>query len=127
MTKRLQPDVVLMDIAMPLHNGLEATRQINAQHLKSKVLILSCHFDDNNVQGTIDAGVVGYLVTQTAAQDVVTAIREAKQGNAFFSPIISKRLIELRREASVTREPAKKGSVRLTLRESAVLQMVVAV
>src|SRR3989441_6306573 len=120
MTKRLQPDVVLMDIAMPLLNGLEATRQINARHPKSKVLILSCHSDDHHVERTIDAGAVGYLVKQTAAAEVVTAIREAKKGNAFFSPIIAMRLVEFRRQASVSGEAAS----RLTLRESEVLQLV---
>ena len=120
MTKRLQPDVVLMDIAMPLLNGLEATRQINAQHLKSKVLILSCHSDDDHVGRTIDAGAVGYLVKQSAAVEVVTAIREAKKGNAFFSPLIAMRLVEFHRHASVSGEAAS----RLTLREAEVLQLV---
>src|SRR5262249_31227199 len=64
MTKRLQPDIVLMDIAMPLLNGMEAIRQINALRLKSKVLILSCHSDDDYVGRTIDVGAVGYLVKQ---------------------------------------------------------------
>ena len=124
MTKRLQPDVVLMDIAMPLLNGLEATRQINARQIKSKVLILSCHSDDDYVGRTIDAGAVGYLVKQSAAEEVVTAIREAKKGNAFFSPNISMRLVEFRRQASVSGEPARRDSSRLTPRESEVLQMV---
>ena len=124
MTKRLQPDVVLMDIGMPLLNGVEATRQINARHLKSKVLILSCHSDDYYVGRTIDAGAVGYLVKQTAAEDIVTAIREAKKGNAFFSPNISMRLVEFNRQASVSGEPARRDSSRLTLRESEVLQLV---
>jgi DNA-binding NarL/FixJ family response regulator len=120
MAKHLRPDVVLMDIAMPLLNGLEATRQIHAQHLKSKVLILSCHSDDAHVRRTIDAGAVGYLVKQTAAEDVVTAIREAQKGNAYFSPSISMRLVEIHRKASVSGESAGK----LTLRESEVLQLV---
>ena len=124
MTNRLQPDVVLMDIAMPLLNGLEATRQINARHLKSKVLILSCHSNDEYVGRTIDAGAVGYLVKQTAAEDVVTAIREANKGNAFFSPNISMRLVEFHRQSAVSGEPARRDSGRLTLRESEVLQLV---
>ena len=124
MSKQLRPDVVLMDIAMPLLNGLEATRQIKAQHLESKVLILSCHSDDAHVGRTIDAGAVGYLVKQSAAEDVVTAIREAKNGNAFFSPSISMRLVEFHRQASISGEAGRRDSSRLTLRESEVLQLV---
>ena len=124
MTKRIQPDVVLMDIAMPSLNGLEATRQINAQRLRSKVLILSCHGDEDYVQRTIDAGAVGFLTKQTGAHDLITAIREAKKGNAFFSPIIAKRLLEFQRQTSLGDESAKKDSPRLTIRESEVLQLV---
>src|ERR1044071_1364424 len=118
MSKLLQPDVVLMDIAMPLLNGLEATRQIKAQHLKSKVLILSCHGDDDYVQRTIDAGAVGYLIKQTLAHDLIKAIREARKGNAYFSPIISKRLLEFQRQARIGGESGKKDFPRLTIRDS---------
>src|SRR6266699_2626182 len=125
---RGQITVLLADDHKVLRQGLrarlEATRQINAQHPKSKVLILSCHSDDDHVGRTIDAGAVGYLVKQTAAEDVVTAIREAKKGNAFFSPNISMRLVEFRRQASVSGEAARRDSSRLTPRESEVLQMV---
>jgi len=122
--KRLHPDVVLMDVAMPSLNGLEATRQINAHHLKSKVLILSCHGDDDYVQRAIDAGAVGYLIKQTAADDLITAIREARKGNAYFSPIISKRLLEFQRQASIGGKYGKGDATRLTIRESEVLQLV---
>src|SRR5438046_6478432 len=106
MAKRLQPDVVVMDIAMPSLNGLEATRQISRESPKSKVLILSSYSDDEYVQQLTDAGAAGYLVKQTAAQDLVTAIREAKKGNAFFSPAISKRLLEHYR-ASIGKPPVE--------------------
>src|SRR5262249_20625414 len=82
MTKRLHPDVVLMDIAMPLLNGLEAVRQIKAENLNSRVLILSGYSDDVHVGRTIDAGAAGYLVKQGEAGHIVTAIRETKKGNA---------------------------------------------
>ncbi len=62
MTKRLEPDVVVMDLAMPVLDGLDAIRQIHSLQLKSKVLILSCHGDDSHVQQTIDAGAIGYVV-----------------------------------------------------------------
>jgi len=124
MAERFQPDVVLMDIAMPSLNGLEATRQINARHLKSKVLILSCHGDEDYVQRSIDAGAVGYLIKQTTARDLIRAIREARKGNAFFSPSIAKRVLEFQRQASGTRKSDSPNASRLTLRESEVLQLV---
>ena len=123
MVKRLQPDVVVMDIAMPTLNGLEATRQVTRESPKSKVLILSSYSDDEYVQQLTDAGAAGYLVKQTAAQDLVSAIREARKGNAFFSPAISKRLLEHYR-ASIGKPPGEKKNPKLTPRELEVLQLI---
>ena len=123
MAKRLHPDVVVMDIAMPLLNGLEATRQVSQESPKSKVIILSSYSDDEYVQQLTDAGASGYLVKQTAAQDLVAAIREATKGNAFFSPAISKRLLEHYR-ASIGKPPGAKKSHKLTPRELEVLQLI---
>src|SRR5256885_12722660 len=123
MAKRLQPDVVVMDIAMPSLNGLEATRQISRECPKSKVLILSSYSDDEYVQQLTDAGASGYLVKQTAAQDLVTAIREARKGNAFFSPAISRRLLEHYRTL-MGRPPGEKKPLKLTPRELEVLQLI---
>jgi len=123
MAKRLQPDVVVMDIAMPSLNGLEATRQVTRESPKSRVLILSSYSDDEYVQQLTDAGASGYLVKQTAAQDLVAAIRKAKKGNAFFSPDISKRLLEHYR-ASLGKPPGARKSPKLTPRELEVLQLI---
>src|SRR5437867_6650267 len=84
LAKKLRPDVVVMDIAMPLLNGLEATRQIIKEVPSSKVLVLSSYSDDEYVQQLTEAGASGYLLKQTAATDLVKAIREAKQGYYFF-------------------------------------------
>jgi DNA-binding NarL/FixJ family response regulator len=123
MAKRLQPEVVVMDIAMPQLNGLEATRQISKESPKSHVLILSSYSDDEYVQQLTDAGASGYLVKQTAATDLVAAIREARKGNAFFSPAISKRLLDHYR-SSVNRPPDQKKAPKLTPREMEVLQLI---
>jgi DNA-binding NarL/FixJ family response regulator len=123
MAKRLLPDVVVMDIAMPSLNGLEATRQVTKESPKSKVLILSSYSDDEYVEQLTDAGASGYLVKQTAAQDLVAAIREAKKGNAFFSPAISKRLLEHYR-ASTGKPAGARKSPKLTPRELEVLQLI---
>lgn len=124
LAKKLLPDVVVMDIAMPLLNGLEATRQITAQVPSTKVLILSTYSEDDYVQQLTEAGAAGYLVKQTAAQDLLKAIREAHKGNAFFSPSIAKRLRDHCREAFVSGQPVKQRSHSLTSREAEVLQLI---
>lgn len=124
MAKKLLPDVVVMDIAMPLLNGLEATRQITKQVPNTKVLVLSSYSDDEYVQQLTEAGAAGYLVKQTAANDLLKAIREAHRGNAFFSPSIAKRLRDQCREAFVSGQPVRKRTDYLTSREAEVLQLI---
>ena len=93
MVKRLRPALVLMDVAMPLLNGLQATRQIleNAL-LHTKVLILSGHSDEAYVVEAVNSGAMGYLIKHASAGTVCHAIREVQKGNTFFSPSIPKRL-----------------------------------
>src|SRR5580692_9550268 len=88
---KLRPAVVLMDIAMPLLNGLEATRQVLKAVPGTKVLMLSAHSDDAYVQNATESGAMGFLLKQTSAQDVCRAIREVHNGKKFFSPSITKR------------------------------------
>lgn len=124
LAKKLLPDVAVIDIAMPLLNGLEATRQITHEVPSTKVLILSSYSDDEYVRQLTDAGATGYLVKQTAANDLLKAIREAYRGNAYFSPSISKRLLEQYRDAFTRGQPVKKRTELLTSRESEVLQLI---
>jgi len=124
MTKKLLPDVVVMDIAMPMLNGLEATRQIIRETPSAKVLVLSSYSDDEYVHQLTEAGAAGYLLKQTAAADLIKAVREASKGNAFFSPAISKRLLEHYREAFLKGMPVRKRPDLLTSRESEVLQLI---
>jgi DNA-binding NarL/FixJ family response regulator len=124
LAKKLQPDVVVMDIAMPSLNGLEATRQITDQAPGTKVLILSTYSDDDYVQQLLEAGAAGYLIKQTAANDLLKAIREAHKGNAFFSPTISKRLRDHYREAFSSGQSLNMRRPSLTPREAEVLQLI---
>ena len=109
---------------MPLLNGLEATRQIIKEIPATRVLILSSYSDDEYVQQVTEAGAAGYLLKQTAATDLIRAIREARRGNAFFSPAISKRLLENYRDAFLKGVPVGARPDRLTSREAEVLQLI---
>src|SRR3954465_11771478 len=80
LVKKLLPDVVVMDIAMPVLNGVEATRQITRYVPNVKVLVLSTYSNDEYVEQLTEAGAAGYLVKQTAANDLLKAIREAFKG-----------------------------------------------
>ncbi len=124
MAMDLQPDVVVMDISMPVLNGLEATVQILRNRGATRVLVLSSYADDEYVHQLTEAGASGYLVKQTAAIDLIKGIREVAMGNAFFSPAILKRLLELYRESYFNGRLARKRSEHLTSREVEVLQMV---
>ena len=124
LTKQLQPDVVVMDLAMPNLNGLEATRQIVKEMPSVKLLVLSSYNDDEYVHQVTEAGATGYLLKQTAATDLIKAVREARRGNAFFSPAISKRLADRYRQAFLDGAPVKKRNDLLTSREAEVLQQI---
>ena len=126
LARKLMPDVVVMDIAMPQLNGLEATRQIIKEAPGAKVLILSSYSDDEYVRQLTAAGAVGYLIKQTAANELIKAIRETHKGNAFFTPSIAKRLLDRYRESFFTgaKRPNTHAAVHLTSREQEVLQLV---
>ncbi len=123
---KLHPEVVVMDLAMPLLNGWEATRQILKVAPSAKILVLSSYDSDEHVQQAITAGAAAYLIKQTAAADLVKAIREVRKGNAFFSPPIAQRLRERTYLAASQTNPetAPAANVELTLREAEVLQLI---
>ena len=124
MAKELRPDVVLMDIAMPLLNGLEATRQILKAAPSAKVLILSAHSDDAYVKSATESGAMGYLLKQTSSHDVCHAIREVQKGHTFFSPAISKRRDRLNPTSHDRAGVVQQKIAKLTSREMEVLQLI---
>lgn len=119
-----RPEVVVMDLAMPLLNGWEATRQIVKAVPSAKIVVLSTYGDDEHIQQAISAGAAAYLLKQTAAADLVKAIREVKKGNAYFSPAIAKRLREQTCQPAAEGEPLKPVEPELTPREAEVLQLI---
>jgi DNA-binding NarL/FixJ family response regulator len=120
----LVPDVIVMDIAMPLLNGLEATRQILRTTPGAKVLVLSAHGDDAYVEKVMELGAAGYLIKQTAAHVLPAAIREVYQGRKFFSPSISDCRLSRQRKAKASGHLPGNQSVLLSSREVEVLQLV---
>lgn len=121
-TKRLQPDVVLLDIAMPLLSGVEAARRIVREVPATKVLMLSTYSDDQHVRQAVEAGATGYLMKETASKDLLCAIREASKGNAYFSPPIAKRLLnQWPNQQSQSRSASLPA---LTSRQTEVVQLV---
>jgi DNA-binding NarL/FixJ family response regulator len=121
--KKLRPAVVVMDIAMPQLNGIEATRQILADAPETKVLILSAHSDDAYVEKTMAMGAAGFLIKQTSSAVLSGAIREVVKGNLFFSPLIARRTLS--RQQTVDRKGRPKSiAEHLTPREMEVLQLI---
>ena len=124
LVKKLRPAVVVMDIAMPLLNGLEATRQIRKESPDTKVIILSAHGDDAYVEQVIELGASGFLLKQASSHNLATAIREVQKGGTFFSPDVSKRLRSRDQKSQDREGNFKKKSNRLSSREMEVLQLI---
>src|SRR5437763_7166048 len=121
LTRKLRPEVVVMDIAMPRLNGLEASRQIRKELPETRVLFLAAHSDDAYVEQVAVLGATGFLLKQTSSENLATAIREVKKGNRFYSHSVSKRIQDRSRKS---RERGTKNSNRLSSREVEVLQLI---
>jgi two-component system, NarL family, response regulator NreC len=119
----LIPDVVVMDVGMPVLNGIEATKTIVAQNPQISVVILSMHVDESYVMRALKAGARGYLLKDSAPADLMSAIRAVSQKKSFFSPKVSHILAE-----DYVRVLKQKGAVDsydlLTTREREILQLI---
>jgi two-component system response regulator NreC len=121
--EELKPNIVIMDIAMPLLNGIEATRQIKKIHSQTKVIILSMHSHDRYISELFSLGASGYLLKDSTGTDIIKAINAALNGGTYLSPSISRRVIE------DYLSPKKKSSKedlysKLSNREREVFQMI---
>ncbi len=94
MTEELAPDVVIMDIAMPNLNGIDAAAQMVKRNPDIKVIILSMHSDESYLTRALTAGVKGYLLKESADLDLLRAVQAVAQGKVFFSPAIANTLLE---------------------------------
>lgn len=119
----LSPDVVVLDISLPLLNGLEVCRQLNRQHPNIHILMLTMYESDELVFQSLQAGAKGYLLKKAAPDELISAIYAVKQGKSFFSPEISKMLIERMVDQGESKENLTQPPA-LTKREREVLQLV---
>ena len=122
--KKLRPAVVLMDIAMPVLNGLEATRKILKAVPSTRILILTAHNDDAYVKSATESGAVGFLLKQASARVLSKGIREVNKGHTFFGPFIAKLLPERERKSLDRAGRPKPRKARLTSREMEVFQLI---
>lgn len=119
---REKPDVVVLDIGMPNLNGIEAARQICARHPHTAIVFLSMHSDESYVLRALKVGARAYLLKDSAEYDLINAIRAVSEGKAFFSPAISKMLVEDYMRQMQEREVEDSYEL-LTSREREILQL----
>ena len=119
----LKPDVVVMDIAMPRMNGIEAAKRILKQLPNTKILILSMYSNEHYIHELLETGISGYLLKDTSGRDIINAIHAAMKNETFLSPSISKVLVD------TLRQPKKSSSrteryKQLSNREREVFQLI---
>lgn len=117
----LKPDIILLDIAMPLLNGIEAARQIKLKHPNTKIIFVTMQLNRDYVREAFQAGGSGYVLKQAAGSELMSAINEVQQGRFFVAPAVSGRL--LGHPVPTGENPAKLFST-LTGRQREVLQLV---
>ena len=118
------PDVVLMDISMPLLNGIEATRQLKKRFPELKVIILTMHSHEEYILKALKAGASGYLVKKTLPRDLITAIHAVHRGGYYLSPSISKKVIDPFINQKPDLSDQEENYKKLTSREREVLQLI---
>jgi len=119
--EKLKPDVILLDISMPILNGIDAARQLRKIVPSSKLIFLTMHGDADYVTEAFRAGASGYLLKRSAASELVTAIREVLKGHHYVSPLVTRNALELLMGATKSDSKFADG---LTSRQRQILQLV---
>jgi DNA-binding NarL/FixJ family response regulator len=120
----LKPDIVIMDIAMPRMNGIEAAKRIRKLLPKTKILILSMYSHEHYIHELLETGVSGYLLKDASGRDIIKAIHAAMKNETFLSPTISKVLVETYRSPNRKVSSMAQRYNQLSNREREVLQLI---
>jgi len=123
-TGRLQPEVVVLDLDMPVLNGVEAARQIAHEAPAAKVVIFSSYSDAQHLRQAVEAGVVGYLMKESAGEKLLEAVREARNGRVSYSTPLFKSLLEEWRAGPPAGHSAATRAANLSWRQAEVLQLI---
>jgi DNA-binding NarL/FixJ family response regulator len=123
MTKELNPDIVVLDIAMPTLNGLEAARQILKMRPQTKVLILTMHESDSIIREVLDAGARGYILKTDAGRDLVAAVESLRRNKSFFTSRVSQMILDGFLKGDARPQDHGFGAIRLTPRQREIVQL----
>jgi DNA-binding NarL/FixJ family response regulator len=118
---KLKPDVIVVDISMPLLNGLDATRQLKSDGVEAKVIVLTMHADATLAAEAFKAGASGFLLKRAAGEELIKAINEVTQGRVYLTPLVTKDTINFLIEA---KDRGSGDEVKLTRRQREVLQLI---
>jgi DNA-binding NarL/FixJ family response regulator len=123
LAKELGPDIVILDISMPLLNGLEATRQILKIRPQTKVLILTVHESDPLIRDVLDAGARGYILKTDAGRDLVAAVESLRRNKTFFTSRVAQMILDGFLKGDSHDAQSDRGRIRLTPRQREIVQL----
>jgi DNA-binding NarL/FixJ family response regulator len=121
--KELNPDIVILDISMPLLNGLEATRQILKIRPQTKILILTMHESDPLIRDVLDAGARGYILKTDAGRNLVTAVESLRRNKTFFTSRVAQMILDGFLKGEPHSPEADRAATRLTPRQREIVQL----